>query len=37
MTYWDCFSEVRGTSIEQTLHQVMRDCSEAACEIYYPP
>jgi two-component system sensor kinase FixL len=35
--YWACFPEVRGTPLEQTLHQAMRDRSEASYEIYYPP
>ena len=36
-SYWACFPEVRGTALEHTLHQVMRDRSEASYEIYYPP
>ena len=36
-SYWDCFPEVRGTSLEQTLRQSMRDRREATYEIYYPP
>ena len=35
--YWDCFPQVRGTSLEHTLRQVMQDRREAAYEVYYPP
>jgi PAS domain S-box-containing protein len=35
--YWACFPEVRGTSLEHTLEQAMRDRSQASYEIYYSP
>jgi PAS domain S-box-containing protein len=36
-SYWACFPEVRGTPLERTLREAMRDRSEAPYEIYYPP
>lgn len=36
-SYWDCFPDVRGTDLEQTLYKAMRDRLECSYEIYYPP
>jgi PAS domain S-box-containing protein len=35
--YWDGFSEVRGTPLEQILRNAMRAQSEASYEIFYEP
>ena len=33
--YWDCFPDVRGTTLETTLRKAMEERCEAAYEIYY--
>ena len=35
--YWDCFSQVRGTPLENILRTAMRDQTSTAYEVFYEP